>query len=442
MLPAPPQSRRIILTAFAALCVGCIGLRRRAQAPPIPLGQTVAETVSFHGWHDCVRLANNVVSITTVPQIGGRTLDYRLGAHNFLLVGGRDLGALPEPERPYRHFGGHFAQLHPEERWRVRHTRYPVGLPMGAYEARIVADAGPVAAAEMTLAADLVTGTRLVRRIELFADSTRVRITDTLTNLRAVPQAWGLHDFLQLKGHPAPDGVLSGDERPTGQIGLYVPTNPESRYPHGVRFVIPGQARDGVGQWTTAQLPGLLALRYRRLFSKALIDPVLPWIAVVDHSTDHVFVQRCDVRQKTLLTAGGGYPLIEIQSFAPAAELAPRRSAELAQEWFAARCPGPVLDVTDAGVVSSPLTLLRGDDGIWAAGTFGVFHIGTASLAMRGADGAELARVDCGPVHPHHAFVLNQRIDLPQAVAEVALELRGRHAQPLGHLGIIRLGTR
>ena len=37
----------------------------------------------------------------------------------------------------------------------------------------------------------------------------------------------------------------------------------------------------------------------------------VPWVAVVDRSTDHVFVQRCPVRDKTILTAGGGYPLIE-----------------------------------------------------------------------------------------------------------------------------------
>lgn len=340
----PPPFRRVAAAGLLALTVGCIGPWRRAREPHAEPGHALADLVDFHGWPGAVRLANGIVTVTTVPQVGGRTLDYRLGAHNFLFVGRAELGALPSPGHPYRHFGGHFAQLHPEELWRVRHTHYPTGLPMGTYEARIAATGGPLAATEMTLAADLATGTRLVRRIELFADSTRVRITDTLTNLRAVPQAWALHDFLQLAGYPAPDGILSGDERPTGQIALYVPTNPKSRYPDGVRFVVPGKAREGVGQWSTTELPGLLALRYRRLFSKALIDPVLPWIAVVDHSTGHVFVQRCGVRQKTLLTTGGGYPLIEIQSFAPAGELAPRGEATLVQEWFAARCPGPILD--------------------------------------------------------------------------------------------------
>ncbi len=435
-MPRRSASARLLAVVPLAcvLCAGCGGLLGRRTARS---ARPSARVVSFRGWRRCVRLDNGLVRVTNAPAVGGRTLEYRLGPYNFLFIGRHELGAVVGDEGPpYRHFGGHFVQLHPEEQWRRLQAHYPESLFMGRYEARIVEGEGAVAV-EMTSPGDAASGTQIVRRVELFASSTRVRITDTLTNVRPVPQRWGLHDFLQLKGVPEPSGILDGDERPNGEIGLYVPLNPQSRYPGGLRHAVP--VGSGDAQWDTARLPGLLALRYHRRFGKAVLDPALPWLAYVDHSTGHVFVQTCRVARKALLTAGGGYPLIEVQSFAPVEELSPRGRVELVQEWFAARCPGPVVDVTSAGVVSSPLTLLRGEDGLWAGGVFGVFHVGSASVVLRDGRGGELLRFDCGIVHPHRTFKLNRRIELPAATAQVVLEVRDAQGRPVGDLGTVLL---
>ena len=437
-----------LLTACVALlCAGCIApaASRRAERG----GPAIARVVSFGGWRRCVRLDNGLARVTSVPQVGARTLEYRLGRYNFLFIARRELGTTLDdrPERTYRHYGGHFAQLHPVERWRGVQASYPAALFLGRYQARIPSEAGPVASVELTAAPDEATGTHLVRRIELFAGSTRVRITDTLTNDQLVPQQWGIHDFVQLKGCPTPSGVLRGSEEADGRIELYVPLNPKSRHPGGVRALAADEdpSRGVASQWSTARLPGLLALRYRGRFSKMRVDPKAAWVAFADRSTDHVFVQTCGVAHKELLTAGGpvgGHPFIELQCFGPVVRLEPGKSTTLTQEWRGARCPAPVVDVTDAGVVSSPLTLLRGEGSTWAAGTFGVFHVGAAALVFRGADGAELRRLDCGPVHPHRAFALNRVVELPKGTARVALEIRDTHGKPVGHLGEILLDAR
>jgi hypothetical protein len=199
------------------------------------------------------------------------------------------------------------------------------------------------------------------------------------------------------------------------------------------------------GQWNTSDLPGILVCRYRRRFGKAVVDAVVPWVAFVDERSGYAFVQQCVTPQKAVLTAGGpldDYPFIEVQCFGPVVRLAPGESTTLVQEWYAARGAGPVVDVTDAGVVASPLSLLRGEGKTWVAGSFGVFHIARASVVLRGADGAELARLDCGPVHPQRAFVLNRVVELPSQTAQVALELTDATGKPLGHLGKILLGSR
>ena len=405
-----------------------------------------ARVVSFRGWRGCHRLRNGIVRATVVPQIGGRTVEFALGDYNFLLIGRRELGLTlaTAGERRHLHFGGHSARLHPESRWQAVRRRRPARLCTGEYSAKAEADAAR-ALLTLTSPVDLATGTRLVRRIELFGASAHLRITDTVFNVRLVAQEWGLHDFVQLKGHGTPSGVLSGAEPLPRGLALYVPLNPDSAYPGGLRFVERGPDA-AAGQWNSARLPGILALRYLRQLSKVRVDPVLPWVAFEDRTTGHVFVQVCRVPEKAILTSGGvaiPYPAVEIQNYGPVARIEPGKSVGLVQDWYAARCPGPIVDVTDAGAVAKPLSLLRGDDGrTWVAGTFGPFHVGTAAVVLRDAEGAELHRLHCGKVDPLGPLELNRRIEMHPRVAEVALEVHDAQGALRGHLGKIILRPR
>jgi len=444
-------ARRPLVLPLAAFACALLWLPGCTRVGSGPRGSSLAEggsaeatEVSFHGWRHCCQLSNGLVRVTSVPQVGGRTLEYSLGPYNFLFLGRRELGTTlaDHPDRSYLHFGGHFAQLHPEAKWRTLQSSYPPDLFMGAYEARILPAQDGAAAIEMTAPVDLATGTRLVRKVELFPGSTRVRLTDTLTNVRPVAQEWGLQDMLQLKGVASRDGVARGGERPADRLALYVPLNPGSRFPGGFRA--PGSGTPGSlgGQWSATELPGILTLHYRRQFDKVVVDPCLPWIALADREAGCVFVQRCRAPEKAVLTAGPpltDYPFIEVQCFGPLGSLPPGGATTLVQEWYAARCAGPVVDVTSAGVVASPLTLLAGGGKTWVAGSFGVFYAGRAAVVFRGADGAELARLDCGPVDPLHPFALNRAVELPPKMAEAVLELSGPAGKSLGHLGRILL---
>lgn len=436
-----PLAPLLPLLSLLAACTPSVPTREELHRAPPP---ATVRTVSFHGWRRCQRLGNGIVRVTAVPQAGGRVLEYALGPYNHLLIGRRSLGATLKTagERRYIHFGGHFTQLHPERRWQELQSSYPAGLLMGAYDAEAEAD-GAAAAVTLTSPMDLATGTRIARRFELRPASSHLRVTVTVTNQRLVPQQWGIHDVLQLKGHPAASGVLSGAEAPPRGLDLYVPLNPRSAFPGGVQFVERGPLPPGspAGQWDTDRHPGILTLHYRGLLAKAVVDPSLPWVAFADRTTGHVFVQLCRAPRKAILTSGGAatpYPTIELQSYAAVATLKPGESTTLVQDWFATRCPTPVVDVTHAGVVSSPLSLLRGDDGAtWVAGTFGLFHVGTAAVVVRDAAGKELATLDCGPVDPLAPLELNRPIRLPAGAAEVALEVRDLEGALVGHLGKI-----
>ncbi len=426
-----------------AAAAGCAPPQAPRPDRSAPSAATV-RSVAFQGWRSCPQLDNGLVRATQVPQVGGRTLEYRFAGSNFLFLGRRELGAtLGDTDRAYRAFGGHFAQLHPQERWQsVLSTASPT-LYMGRYSAKAAAAADSGAAVEMAAPTDLPTGTRLVRRVELFPGSTRLHLADTLTNIQQTPQEWGIQDVVQLKGVPSSTGVLDGRERAMGRIALYVPTSPGGRLPGGYRHIVPtdSAATEAARQWTDR--PGLLTLRYRRLYGGTLVDPALPWIALADETTGTVFVQWCQVPQKFILTAGpplADYPFIELQSLAPVATLGPGQSTTLVQDWYATACPGPIVDATPAGVVSAPLSLLRGDGRTWVAGRFGVFCVGDAAVVFRGADGSELRRLGVGAVHPLRPFALNTAVELPPATAEILLEVRDAAGRSVGHLGRIVLG--
>ncbi|HUT32518.1 MAG TPA: hypothetical protein VNE39_03475 [Planctomycetota bacterium] len=437
--------RSPLAAAFGFLCLPLLPACALLGASPRDTfhgepGPAHLDLTSFHGWRRCGQLANGLVRATVVPQTGGRTLEYALDGYNYLFIGEDELGAVlaDRGEPRYHHFGGQFAQLHPEDRWVKLRSSYPPDLFMGRYELHALPSEAGKAAVELTSPVDLATGTRIVRRVELFPASTHLRITDTLTNVRLVPQDWGIQAILQLKGVSNADGLVRREDPAKGAIALYVPLNARSRFKGGVRFAL-----GGPGAFETA--PGLLTLRYRRQFGKALMDPALPWVAFVDHATDHVFVQTCAVPEKAVLSAGGAfapYPFIEVQSLGQVARLGPGQSVGLVQDWYAARCPGPVVDITDAGVVAAPLSLLRGQGGTWLAGTFGLFAVGRAAVVFHGANGAEVARFDCGAVTPLRPFVLNRTVDVPAKATRIALEVRDPAGNPVGHLGRIDLPPR
>lgn len=453
--PRPPlpsvsgflTARRLAACALCCAALSSCTLIQGLHGPGQDEGVPVARKASFHGWRSCWRLTNGLVRVTAVPQIGGRPLEYALGGCNFLFIGepdlGTTLGARREPG--YRYFGGSFTQLHPEDRWVRLQSSYPPDLFMGSYEAQAVRGEAGAAAVDLASPADLASGTRLVRRLELFPGCTRLRITDTLTNLRPVSQEWGIQSVLQLKGVAVPDGILRGNERPSGDLTLYVPLSSKSAHKGGVAYAAGGEGTPrGSDQWNTRELPGILRLRYAREFGKALVDPELPWVALADRRSGYVFVQKCRVAEKAIVSAGAAfapYPFIEVQCFAPPMRLGPGQTSLLVQDWWAACCPGPVVDVAPAGVVSSPLKLLRGGGTTWLAGTFGVFYVGGAGLVFQAANGAELARVDCGPVTPLRAFTLNRIVEVPARTARVVLEVRDAAGQPVGDLGRLVLSA-
>ena len=431
--PASPHPHlRLAGLGLLSLALGCVPFRPGPQEGVSPR--------NFHGWHDAWQLSNGLVSVTCVAGIGGRVLDYSLGETNLLFIGRDALGARPGSRRagPRPFFGGHFARLHPERKWVAGAASRLSTLVFGEYETRPIAvQDGPLTLL-LTSPPDLATRTVLKRKIELFPSSTRLRVTNTLRNADVGPADWGIQSVVQLKGSSRRDGITRRDDQPAGRIRLYVPADPRG----GVR-VLGERSSPGARQWDSTSLPGILVLRYSRQLSKAQVRPSLPWVALSEGASGCVFVQKARCERKDILAAGPPlipYPFVEISCFGPVATLRPGQETTLVEEWFACVCGGPVLDVTEAGVVARPLSLSRGEGKLWVEGRFGVFYLGKAAVVFRDAQGKALRRLECGPVSPLEPLVLNRQVELPRGTARIALEVSDQSGKHVGNLGVIVLG--
>ncbi len=49
------------------------------------IGTVTLEPIAFHGW-SAWRLANDLISVVAVPELGGRVLSIKLADHEFLFM--------------------------------------------------------------------------------------------------------------------------------------------------------------------------------------------------------------------------------------------------------------------------------------------------------------------------------------------------------------------
>jgi len=130
---------------------------------------------------------------------------------------------------------------------------------------------------------------------------------------------------------------------------------------------------------------------------------------------------------------------MEAEVLSPLVELQPQQEYHFQIDWFATRCPKPVVDVTSAGAVHQRLRLSRQEGQIRLEGVFGVFFPGQAQATVSDALGNVLAREDLGPVSPTRVFRLAKAFSLPAAAARVSVSVLDAAGDNRGWLGNVNV---
>src|SRR5713226_9185144 len=160
-----------IILGNLAPWLGAVQGQSSPGQPPSSHDPCVAEATHYHGW-EAERLANRWVTLTIVPQLGGRLLQVEFGSHQYLFVNPQYLGQYFPPEpRKWFNYGGDKIWPLPEGNQDERHWAGGSDtLDDGVYKLQVLAQ-GETCAVRLDGPPDERTGLQYEREISLGADS-------------------------------------------------------------------------------------------------------------------------------------------------------------------------------------------------------------------------------------------------------------------------------
>ncbi len=328
------------------------------------IGTLTLEPIAFHGW-SAWRLANDLISVVAVPELGGRVLSIKLADHEFLFMNAGLAGKRFTPKEhagdgsllSWKNYGGEKTWPAPQgwdgpDQWPGPPD--PI-LDAGIYSAESTRSSSiGTVSLSMISPPDPRSGLRITRRLTLAANSPRAQLDLSFENISDHPIRWSIWDVMQLNC-ARPDGGMND------QMWVYVPSDTDPPY-----AILYGDANP---QWQPAIEPGVLGIHYRGHVGKIGIASRGGWLAVVDQAAQRALAVRFAYEPGADYPDGGasvecwtespgapspvpiqspGY-LLEAEVLGPLRTLQPGERSHLALEWWLAQGSGHVSQVSEGG---------------------------------------------------------------------------------------------
>lgn len=448
-----------------AALLGVAGVVGVAPMPEAAPASCQVEQAEHRGWKS-LKLSNALVSLHVVPDIGGRVIQFQLADHPFFFVNNELAGKVFPPDENgggkggWKNYGG--SKLWPAPQGWENDAQWPGPpdpvLDGGAYRGAITTREAGHVAVTVTSPPDARTGIQLARTISLFAGGTQVRHECVMKNISRRAVRWSIWEVVQ---HDAADPREPA--KFNADFWAYCPLNPHSAHLKGFAPMF-GQATHA--SWRPDYERGLLAVKHDHRVGKVGLDSTAGWLAVVNGQSDHCFIARFthfatapypDHASVEFWLNGAGEFIIngttftnapdpketpylmESEILSPLTDLQPGEEYRFTIDWFATRCPKPVVDVTPAGAVNQRLTATVQAGQVRLEGSFGVFFNGQAEAVFKDAFGNVVGRESLGPVEPNQVLRLAKQFRLPEKAFRVSVILLDAAGQNRGVLGNVML---
>ena len=422
-----------------------------------------AQTVrpaTYKGW-DAYVMENDLAQLHVVPEIGGRVIQFTLGEKEFFWVNPALTGkSSPEtgldPDGGWMNYGGD--KLWPAPQGWDNDQQWP-GPPDAVLDGQPYrAETEVGAAIRLTSRDDPRSGIRFSRRIRLHPRSTRVSIEATMTNIDNKPRRWGIWAHTQL------DAGLPDSDDFNRLMRAWCPINPRSRFDRGYQVIF-GQ-KDNPSFQADAER-GLMKVSYQYKVGKIGLDSHAGWVATVDGRKGDVFVQRFQFDPERSYPDGASVEfwhngvgricaydewmemaddrnenpyVFESEVLSPFARLQPGASYTWSYDWYACRIGGdfPVVDCSEAGVVSEPLACSPDGDRVQLHGRFGVFHPGRlVAVAYDGQASVLATEMLHSAATPLKPLVLDHTLKLPVETRSLTLILQNVAGRKIGEIATV-----
>jgi hypothetical protein len=413
-------------------------------------------STTFEGWA-ADEISNEWLQLTIVKQLGGRLMQVNFAGHPYLFVNPKYKGQYIPPAQANGHwinYGGDKVWALPEGRSDEQHWASVTSdiLDDGVYELKIISQA-PVCTVRLDGPADPVTGLQYSREISLSADSPRISFHTIMKNSTGHSIRWSMQTVSQYNTSDAHN--LAEYNR---NFWAFAPLNPASVY-FNSHQVVSGLADDP----SFSMSGGLFKLHWLYLENEVWLDSTAGWLAVVDGDSQFAMVERFRFMKgmeypgkATLIFYKNGARVdlnengrpelrstdventpyyMEAEVNSPMVDLQADESYAMDTTWWPTRADGQVREVTDAGVVLSPIAVTASSGSIALAGSFGVFFTGKLQAYLYDMQGLRQQVVDLQSVEPQTRVDLHREVKPAQQTGRISIHLIDDQGVDRGSLG-------
>ncbi|HTV59511.1 MAG TPA: hypothetical protein VMJ93_11635 [Verrucomicrobiae bacterium] len=411
----------------------------------------------FDGWQ-AVEMSNKWITLTIVPQLGGRLMQIEFAGHAFLFVNPQFKGKYFPPtlgagQGKWFNYGGDKIWPMPEGNQDDHHWPGPIAdaLDDGEYFASILSQ-GHACGVRLDGPPDEKTGLQYSRVITIDGGSPEISFHAVMKNILAHPIQWSVQSVTQYD--------LSDSQTPSSynhNFWAYTPANPNSVYLDGYHV------RSGLADDPSFSIQNdLFTLHWLYLQNEVWVDSPGDWLVAVDRSSHFAMVERFRVhpganypgKATVIFYKNGpavemdaqGMPAIranvddtpfymEAEINSPIVHLNPGETYSMDTEWLPTRAADSFQGVTPAGIIGVPLSVTSDGSKLRVTGSFGVFFPGRLEARILDSTGRRLANVSLGVARPEDLLTLNREFAAPADAARVQIALIDESERDRGILG-------
>jgi hypothetical protein len=428
----------------------------RTELSPAPASCKIQPT-SFEGWK-AQQISNQWVTLTIVPQLGGRVMQVTLGNHPYLFVNPQLKGKYFPPSEgaekgKWFNYGGDKIWPLPEGTLDAQHWPGPISdlLDDGNYDFKVLSH-DAVCTVRLEGPADPRTGLQYSREINLGSDSPEITFHAVMRNATDHPIRWSMQSVTQYDTASANFPKIYNRD-----FWAFTPTNANSAYDDGYRVRL-GPSNDPAYSVKN----GLFALHWLYFEREVWLDSSSGWLAVVDSSARYAMVERFphpeaeypgkatvifytngpalefDDQGMPFLTPSNPADLpyyMEAEVNSPMVFLKPGETYALDTKWFPTRISGRPESATEAGVIGSGLSASRNANSVLLSGSFGVFFPGRLTAYLFDIRGTQTGIVPLQSVSPLDIVEVHTEISASPATARISIHLMDERGMDRGSLG-------
>jgi hypothetical protein len=396
---------------------------------------------NYRGWR-AIRLANGIVELFVVPEIGGRAIQLRVGDLDLFYVNPRHEGRVYRPEENdldsgWKNYGG--SKVWPAPQGWSSDAEWPGPpdpvLDGGVYLCQILEEHEQTVAVRLESPPDEYTGLTFVRVIQIFRDSARVEVRHTMRNSSARPVRWAVWQVTQQAANR--DVSIFAPARVCRQM---FGDRAYREISYGAGGVCRLRYRDQVAKFAMKPERGWLAtLDTGRRVSLVETFPLFPASAYPDDAPVEFWVNgRGSVTIHNDTTdmehdSNGCDPFLETEVLSPLIELEPGEEHGFRTCWHGVSIHTDTIeDVTHCAAIGCRLVAKRWGREVRVTGSFGLWHLGFLEAVSILSNGKVRDVHILGPVTPLEACYVDCSVPWEQRLSRISLRLRDRSGNLLG----------